>query len=398
MLSLLQLSFAIILFLVAQLTWARAFTHILWELSIGILEGGYFAVLPCLMLAWWSFKTRPFGHASAVLYLLTALLFALPLFQAVQTASRLERSFERGFGKTVPAETFHRTQPLIWKDLWVGIHFPKVEPLQKVYAVYTEETGDSSKELSLDFYPAASQNTESTNASVHSEKAPCVIVIHGGGWNSDDRKELAPLNGYLSSLGYAVASIDYRLSPRYTYPAPVMDVQNALRFLRKHAEEWNLDTTRFILLGRSAGGQIALQAAYTLKDPGIKGVIAFYAPADMVFGYSLPGNPLLLDSRKLMEDYLRGSYSQNPAAYHNSSPVESVDSSSPPTLLLQGHRDVLVSFQHTVHLEKKLSALGVDHFTVDLPWATHGYDFVFSGPGSQISLYFMERFLAKVAQ
>jgi len=392
MLSSFRLCFAILLFLAAQLTWLRAPTHGLWKLSIVILEGGYFAILPCLALALWNFKTRPFGNIAALLYLLSAFLFALPLLQAARTASRLEHSFAGGFGKTLPDEAFHRLKPLVWKDLLLGIHVPQIEP---VSMVYVDSNQDGDKALSLDFYPA---RTSLREEKLGEEKVPCVILIHGGGWNSDDRKELAPLNGYLSSLGYAVAAIDYRLAPRYTYPAPMIDVQNALAFLRRHSVELNLDTSRFILLGRSAGGQIALQAAYTLKDPNIKGVIAFYAPADMVYGYSLPSNPLLLDSRKLMEDYLGGSYSQNPAAYHNSSPIEAVDSSSPPTLLLHGHPDVLVSYQHTVHLEAKLNRLGVEHFTVDLPWATHGYDYVFSGPGSQISLYFIERFLAKVTQ
>ncbi len=393
MLSYFQLALAILLFLAAQLIWVRAFTHGLWELSIIVLEGGYFAVLPSLVLAWWSFKTRSAGVSgnmsatAGILYLATALLFAIPLLQAVQTATRLEKSFANGFGKNLPSQNFHRSKPLIWKDLLLGIRFPKIEPLQRFYSDSSNSNGEA---LSLDFYPASSRTKN--------EKVPCIVVIHGGGWNSDDRKELAPLNSYLASLGYAVASIDYRLAPKHTYPAPLIDTKDALDFLRLHAEEWNIDTTRFVLLGRSAGGQIALQAAYTLKNAGIRGVIGFYAPADMVFGYSLPSNPLLLNSRILMEDYLGGSYPQNPAAYHNSSPVEAADSSSPPTLLLQGHRDVLVSFQHTVHLEAKLDQLGVEHFTADFPWATHGYDYVFSGPGSQISLYFMERFLAKVTQ
>jgi len=396
-LSTFQLVLASVLFLAAQLTWVRAFTHAVWELSIVVLEGGYFAILPCLVLAFWSFKTRPFGNIAGLLFLWAAFLFMLPLLQAVQTSSRLEKSFQQGFGKEVPPLKVHRSKPLVWKDLLLGIRFQKIKPEERVYADlngHVEDTenaaGDTGENLSLDFYPAM--------PSANNKKVPCVIVIHGGGWDSDNRKELSPLNSYLVSLGYAVASVDYRLAPRFPYPAPVIDVKNALTFLRRNASEWNLDTSRFILLGRSAGGQIAQQAAYTLKDPGIKGVIAYYSPGDMVFGYSLPSNPLLLDSRKLMENYLDGSYSQNPAAYHKSSPVESADSSSPPTLLLQGKKDVLVSFQHTVHMEAKLKQLGVDHFTVDLPWATHGYDYVFSGPGSQISLYFIERFLAKVTQ
>jgi acetyl esterase/lipase len=207
---------------------------------------------------------------------------------------------------------------------------------------------------------------------------------------------LADLNAFLAAEGYAVASLEYRLAPKHLYPAPVEDVADAISFLRARAEELGIDASRLALMGRSAGGQIALQAAYTLKDPGIKGVVAFYAPADMVFGYSLPTNPLIMDSRLLMKQYLGGGYEDHPGAYVASSPVEHLDKASPPTLLLHGRPDVLVSYRHTVHMRAKMESLGVRHFIVDVPWGAHGFDYVFRGPGSQISLYFIERFLAGV--
>jgi acetyl esterase/lipase len=176
------------------------------------------------------------------------------------------------------------------------------------------------------------------------------------------------------------------------------DVADAIAWLRAHADSLAIDPDRLILLGRSAGGQIALNAAYTLKDPGIKGAIGFYAPADMVFGYGLPTSPLILDSRKLMRQYLGGGYDSIPQAYVASSPVEHLGPGCPPTLLLHGRPDVLVSFQHTVHMRDKMRALGLRCFVVDLPWGAHGYDFIFRGPGSQIGLYFIERFLAEVTR
>jgi acetyl esterase/lipase len=97
-----------------------------------------------------------------------------------------------------------------------------------------------------------------------------------------------------------------------------------------------------------------------------------------------------------MVNYLGGTYETHPQAYVASSPVEHLSAATVPTLSLHGRPDVLVSYQHTVHMREKLGPLGVRHFEVDLPWAAHGFDFVFRGPGSQISLYFIERFLAAV--
>ncbi|HAO99706.1 MAG TPA: alpha/beta hydrolase [Fibrobacteres bacterium] len=379
--TVIRLSVATAVFLASLLTVVPAPVNFLWKLSIVVLEAGYWLVVPCILLALWCFGSGTYGKISGLLFLCSAILLASPLIRAWQSAYRLEREYHRGFGKRIPESTsFHRTRILSWKDLLLGIQFPAVKPQRRVYS---HHEGDS---LEMNFYAARRPS------------APCIVIIHGGGWDGGDREQLPALNSYFASLGYAVASLDYRLAPEHRYPAPVQDVRDALTFLHTHATDMNIDASRIILLGRSAGGQIALQAAYTLKDPSIKGVISFYGPADMVFGYSLPGNPWLLDSRKLMEQYLGGSYMQHPQAYHASSPVEALNSTSPPTLLLHGHRDVLVSYQHTVHMEMAMSRRDIPHFTVDLPWATHGYDYVFSGPGSQIGLYFMERFLSEVSK
>ena len=384
--SALRLAGAALLFLPALLTVFPPGLNVLWKLSIPVKESGFFLTLPCLLLAAWTalaWKTGPSGRIAALLFLGAGLLYAYPLARAVETARRLEKEFARGFGKlpVLRPAPFLRSSPLVWKDFGRGI--PGRASPGVVTRVYARKQGI---DLRLDFYGVAS----SAGA-----KVPCVIVIHGGGWDTGKRHQLPELNSWLAGAGYAVATIDYRLAPRHIYPAPLEDVASALAFLKAHAHELAIDPERFVLLGRSAGGQIALQAAYTLKDPAIKAVVAFYAPADMVFGYSLPGNPLILDSRKVMDQYLGRSCHEDPERCRASSPLESADASSPPTLLLHGAPDVLVSFKHTLHLEKKLAALGVPHFSVKLPWATHGYDYMFSGIGSQISLYFLERFLAR---
>jgi len=328
------------------------------------------------------------------IFLAAALLYASPLLRAMATAKQLEKKFAVGFGKSPPGHAaLSRASTLDWMQLALGVPIMPAQPktiCYKASTLATTVTASATREKSpfaMDFYASAKPN------------APCVLVIHGGGWDSGERSEMEPLNRFLVADGYAVASIDYRLAPLYQYPAPVEDVEAAIAFLRSHAGELGIDPSNLVLLGRSAGGQIALQAAYQASgNPGIKGVIAYYAPADMIYGYSIPCSPLILDSRKLMEAYLGGAYDQVPGNYRASSPLEALKADSPPTLLLHGRTDVLVSFQHTVHMEAKLNKLGVPHFIVDLPWATHGYDFFFSGPGSQISLYFIERFLAKVTQ
>jgi acetyl esterase/lipase len=304
------------------------------------------------------------------------------LIRALSASAALQEAFSRAMDEKKGSPVFGRLRPIVWPELFFGIPFRPVAPRTLAYA---EKEGGV---LSLDFYPPAQAAVRNPG------RAPCIVVVHGGGWDGGDRGQMAPLNAYLASAGYAVASIDYRLAPGQVYPAQIEDVFSALEFLRSHADGLGLDPARFALLGRSAGGQIALQAAYlSAGRAAVRGVVAFYAPADMVFGYSLPTSPLIMDSRKVMERYLGGSYPEHPGKYTASSPFEHVGKGSPPTLLLHGRPDVLVSFRHSEHLRARMDELGVRHFVVDLPWAAHGFDYVFRGPGSQISLYFIERFL-----
>lgn len=247
------------------------------------------------------------------------------------------------------------------------------------YAVYPDTS------LTLDFYPSQLNGNK-----------PCVVVIHGGSWSSGESQQLPELNNYLASAGYNVASINYRMAPKYKSPAPLEDVCAALDYLRAHGKELKIDTNNFVLLGRSAGSQIALLAAYKFHNPAIKGVIDFYGPADMIWGYSLPASPLVMDSRGVMERYLGGTYKDVPENYARSSPIEYVDRQSPPTLIIHGANDVLVAYEHSNRLSKKLKENNIKHYWLKLPWATHGFDYNLNGPGGQLSTYAVERFLKAV--
>ena len=89
-----------------------------------------------------------------------------------------------------------------------------------------------------------------------------IVVIHGGSWEYGERGELAPLNTYLAQRGYVVATVSYRLAPAYPFPAARNDISAAIMYLQQHASQFGIDATHFVLLGRSAGGQLALLTAH----------------------------------------------------------------------------------------------------------------------------------------
>jgi acetyl esterase/lipase len=223
-----------------------------------------------------------------------------------------------------------------------------------------------------------------------------VIVVHGGWWQKGDRNEHLGFNAYFAARNYVVAAIDYRLAPRYRFPNAAQDVKSAIDYLKSHATEIGLDPNRIALVGRGAGGQLALQAAYAAKDPGIRGVVAAYASVDLKEAYTNPANSRLLDMRGMLEDYLGGSPENVADRYTAASPTTRLGPNAPPTLIIHGQNDPIVSAKHSELLDAELGRVGVPRLLLRLPWATHACDRNFVGPCGQITLYAVEHFLGTV--
>jgi acetyl esterase/lipase len=264
------------------------------------------------------------------------------------------------------------------RDLILGVRAPEVEVTEHEYAQ------NGRKALKLDLY--RSRGVEMPQ--------PLIVVVHGGSWNGGDKKELPAINRYLAGQQYAVASINYRHAPKHPFPAAVEDVFRAIEFLRMNAGELRIDAKRIVLLGRSAGGQIALSAAYAGKDPAVRGVVAFYAPTDLVLGYEKPSRRGVLDSKRALEGYLGGAPSQAPDRYAAASPANFINAATPMTLLIHGGLDPIVWPIHSELAASRLEAANRPHLYLHVPWATHGCDANLSGPSGQLSLYAINRFLA----
>lgn len=248
------------------------------------------------------------------------------------------------------------------------------------------ETVSFSDQLTMDNFRAQGVNTP----------APCVVVFHGGGWDRDDRSQMSGLNHWLAHHGYAVAAISYRLAPRFPWPAQKEDTLAALAFLKANAIKLGLDPQRLVLLGRSAGGQIAETVAYSAHDPAIRGVVGLYAPSDINFAYKYARDDDVLKSPGLIRRFVGGAPDAFKARYDDASALGHVSRESPPTLLIHGENDTLVWHRHSVRLEAVLERVNVSCVFVSLPWATHAFEYNLSGPGGQLTTYALERFLAKV--
>jgi acetyl esterase/lipase len=346
-----------------------------WRVSIIAGQFGYMlAVIPLAagLAAWLLPGNRGIpGVAACACCTAAVALLVQPCAQAWFLGRSLPGMLEKAFG---PAKVSGR--PFTFSGLVRG--WPEPAP---------KSTWTYSGSLQLDFYPAVGR--------VH---APCVIVIHGGGWDDGDRGQIVQFNDWLARGGYSVADISYRLAPASVWPAQRDDVAAAVVFVKDHAKAWDIDEGKLVILGRSAGGQIAEASAYAFHDPAVRGVIGLYAPADMNFAWKWSSPHDALNSPLLMRKFLGGAPETVPQAYDDASAILLVGPKSPPTLLLHGTIDTLVWHRQSERLAAKLSDAGVPNMLLSMPWATHALEYNLSSPSGQLATYATSWFLSSVCR
>jgi acetyl esterase/lipase len=195
--------------------------------------------------------------------------------------------------------------------------------------------------LTLDFYETTQRRQE----------RPLILWVHGGAWRSGNKSGVPILS--LREQGFAIASVDYRLSPVAKFPAQIHDIKAATRYLKLHAERYNVDTDRFILAGASAGGHLAVLAAVTdgvtelsgaigvneSASTRVQAVVSFYGASNLqtILAQSTPfGINMRVPALELL---LGGVPEQQPALARLASPVEHIDPKDPPLWLFHGEQD-----------------------------------------------------------
>jgi acetyl esterase/lipase len=200
---------------------------------------------------------------------------------------------------------------------------------------------------------------------------PVAILIHGGGWFAGEKEDFDGIGIYeiLNNSGYAVINMDYRLAPKYTYPAPLDDIETVIKLLQQKQSEWHLSTGRICLMGRSSGGQIALQYAYTRNDLGhIKAVVDFFGIPDLV-----DTNEMAPRLTPQIADYIGHTYSLAPQTWYDASPIHHVKTAIP-TAIFHGTIDDTVYPIESEDLKDSLQQAGVPYLYFIRPGWGHGFD------------------------
>jgi acetyl esterase/lipase len=218
---------------------------------------------------------------------------------------------------------------------------------------------------------------------------PVVVYIHGGEWVGGSRRASGAFADWpqalasLAARGFVVASIDYRLAPGATFPAAIIDVKDALRWLRSKAGVYGIDRARVLVWGADAGGQLAALAALSCgaagldraaaAGPGAGAAESACAQAAVVW-YGVGDFGPLREMRAANAYFLGCQPQANCAPQRRlASPVSHIDQNTPPFLIIHGMTDLTFAVSQAKELNDRIKAAGGSVELVLLPDVGHGF-------------------------
>jgi acetyl esterase/lipase len=223
---------------------------------------------------------------------------------------------------------------------------------------------------------------------------PVVLALPGGGWRWVRRQDLEGRADLLTQYGFAVATASYAFGSSQIgtkiWPLDLADVEDAVRWLRTHADRYSLNPNQIAAMGESAGGHLAaLLGTAPNEPPGanplpdvsaadqalsrVQAVVDSYGPTNLpeLFNQDVKDQPY-------METFLGGTPTDVPGSYQAASPALQVAPNDPPFLILQGTADTAVPYTQSVELSTALTQAGVANRLILLNGVGHG--FALSGP------------------
>ncbi|WP_337476131.1 alpha/beta hydrolase [Acidaminococcus timonensis] len=248
-------------------------------------------------------------------------------------------------------------------------------------------------------------------------RMPAIVFVTGGGFINANRDNGVQLRNYLAEKGYVVASITYRVAPTAKFPQPLEDVKASIRYLRAHADQWNIDKDRIGIIGGSAGGYLSAFAGTTSGtktfDKGenlqesskVSCAVDLYGLSDLSqvgMDYSPEVQQLHKSAGATEALWVNGSpvfggkdggVLADPKATEAANPIAYIGKNSAPMLLMHGTADKVVSPGQTDLLYQALKAKGVPAERYAIPGAAHGGVYWVQDKVLQVIGDFFDRYL-----
>ncbi|HEU4362299.1 MAG TPA: alpha/beta hydrolase [Mycobacterium sp.] len=235
-------------------------------------------------------------------------------------------------------------------------------------------------------------------------RAPVLLQVPGGAWMVGSKRGQAhPLMSHLVELGWVCVSINYRLSPRSTWPDHIVDVKRAIAWVKEHIADYGGDPDWIAITGGSAGGHLCALAALTAGDPQfqpgfedadthVRAAVPFYGVYDFTGDTAL--HPLLVPS--LQAYVFKQSRRRFPDIYRAASPISYVSLAAPPFFVLHGTGDTLVPVEQGREFAARLQRVSRQPVVyAELPYAQHAFD-IFGSARAAHAAVAVEQFLAEV--
>jgi len=210
---------------------------------------------------------------------------------------------------------------------------------------------------------------------------PAIVCIHGGGFRAGDRNGYNDMIRQLARRGYVAVTVEYRLAPKYPFPAAVHDVKAAVRWLRANAKKYRVNPPEIGAMGGSAGANLAEMLGVTEgvkmlegtegnldQSSDVKAVVSYFGPTDFTKSYGKS-----VDAAEVLPLYLGGNLEKERLRHLQSSPLYWVNPSAAPTLCIHGTKDNYVADEQAHWFVDKMKASGAEAELLIMENAGHGF-------------------------
>jgi acetyl esterase/lipase len=383
------------------------------SLAVGVFFAGWLTgELPLQHLAWQLVVTGAFVEAGALsawpgfvglgIAALSCAGLLRMFFEARRSGGVVERALDEALGeryldRVEAADRARMTapQPLGQILLPFALRHPEVERLRDI------SYGPYGRRNLLDVYRPRADRADRAGA----RRRPVLVQVHGGAWVLGDKdRQGLPLMIHLASLGWICVAINYRLSPRSTFPDHVVDVKRALAWVKANVASYGGDPDFVVLTGGSAGGHLSALAALTPNDPeyqpgfedadtSVAACVPFYGVYDFTNRKGVGRRDLIAFLARLV---IKRPFDEARDVFDRASPMSRVNDRAPPFLVLHGTHDTMVPVEEArlfVELLRARSRQPVAY--AELPGAQHAFE-VFASARTGHVVRGVARFLAWV--
>ena len=237
-------------------------------------------------------------------------------------------------------------------------------------------------------------------------KAPVLLQVPGGAWAIGMRRPQSyPLLSHLADRGWVCVSIDYRVSPRHTWPDHIVDVKRALAWIKENIADYGGDPDFVAITGGSAGGHLSSLAALTPNDPqwqpGFEDADTSVVAAVPIYGrydwFTANGSGRKEFIAFLQKFVVKKPFAEHQQVYEDASSIKRLRPDAPPFFILHGHDDSIIPVQEGrefAHALREVSTSTVAY--AEIPHAQHAFDFYYGSPRAHYTAQAVEQFLSWV--